>query len=186
MTTSSVNKSAIRVGDDAVQAKTGKTWSEWYTVLDKAGAENLNHQQIVAYLTEKHKVGSWWRQMVSVSYEQSRGLRKKHKNSQGYQISVSRTISVPLSKLFKSWADDKTRKRWLPENITIRKATENKSMRITWSDRKTSLEVNFYPKGNAKSQVVFQHSKLPYSKSADQKKIYWAKMLDKLQDILES
>jgi uncharacterized protein YndB with AHSA1/START domain len=173
-----------RVSDEAVKAKTGKNWKEWFSILDKEGAKKLTHKEIVALLSKKYKVGSWWRQMVAVSYEQARGLRNVHENPQGYQISVSRTMSVPVSKLFNAWQDEKIRKKWLPENIVIRKATENKSMRITWSDQKTSLELNFYPKGDSKTQVVVQHSKLPDSKSADQKKVYWAKMLDKLQEII--
>ena len=69
--------------------------------------------------------------------------------------------------------------------IVIRKATRPKSMRITWSDRKTSLEVNFYAKGVGKGQVVVQHSKLPDAKAAAKMKGYWAKTLDRLRGMLE-
>jgi hypothetical protein len=55
---------------------------------------------------------------------------------------------------------EKIRKTWLPESITIRKATANKSMRITWIDEVTHLNVDFYSKGELKSQVVVQHSKI--------------------------
>ena len=68
---------------------------------------------------------------------------------------------------------------------TIRKATPNKSLRITWNDGKSSLEINFYSKDDDKSQVVVQHSKLPDAKSSAKMKAYWAKALDRLRASLE-
>jgi hypothetical protein len=86
-----------------------------------------------------------------------------------------------------AWQDTKTRNRWLPDTpIAIRKATTNKSMRLTWADQKTSVEVNFYPKGDDKTQVVVQHSKLPEAEAAAQMKTYWAEKLDRLKQILEA
>ena len=57
-------------------------------------------------------------------------------------------------------------KQWFAEGLVERKATANKSMRVTWNDRKTSLEIDFYPKGKVRSQVVVQHSKLPDASAA--------------------
>ena len=36
-----------RMSDEAVKAKTGKTWKEWFAILDQAGAIKLTHQEIV-------------------------------------------------------------------------------------------------------------------------------------------
>lgn len=124
--------------------------------------------------------------MVTVTYEQARGLRAKHERPEGYQISVSRTVNAPLAKLFMSLADEKVRNAWLgEEGLTVRRATPNKSMRVTWNDGKTSLEINFYPKGDAKSQVVVQHSKLPDAKASTKMKAYWNKALDRLRLFVE-
>jgi hypothetical protein len=65
----SATKKSARMSDAAVQAKTGKTWDEWFKILDKAGGKKMNHKEIVAYLSEKYGVGPWWRQMVTVTYE---------------------------------------------------------------------------------------------------------------------
>jgi len=174
------------MSDAAVQSKTGKTWKEWFAILDKAGASKMSHQEIVKYLNTKQGVGPWWQQMVTVTYEQARGLREKHQKPEGYQISVSRTVNTPLPKLFKSVANEKARSAWLAEDgLVVRKATANKSMRVTWHDGKTSLEINFYPKGDDKSQIVVQHSKLPDAKSSAKMKAYWAKALDRLREALE-
>src|SRR5262245_57434107 len=177
---------APRMGDEAVQAKTGKNWKEWFAVLDKAGAKKMTHQEIARYLSEKQGVPPWWCQMVTVNYEQQTGRRVNHERPDGFQISVSRTVSVPLAKLYKTFATDKARDAWLGENnLQVRKATPNKSMRVTWTDQKTSLEVNFYPKSKDKSQVVVQHSKLASASAATKMKSYWTKALDRLRDNLE-
>lgn len=174
-----------RMSDAAVKAKTGKTWSAWFKVLDAAGAKRMTHQEIVALVSKKHGVGPWWQQMVTVTYEQARGLREKHQKPAGYEVSISRTIGAPVSKAFKAWTDPRIRKQWLPANFTIRKATANKSLRISWEDGDTSLAVAFYPKGAGKCQVVAQHAKLPDAKVAARMKTFWAKALDRLKAMIE-
>lgn len=174
------------MSDAAVQAKTGKAWKEWFAILDKAGAKKMTHQEIVKYLNTKHGVGPWWQQMVTVTYEQARGLRERYQKPGGYEISISRTVNVPLTKLYNAFANEKDRKTWLTEDeLVVRKATTDKTMRSTWSDGKTSLNINFTPKGDQKSQVVVQHSKLPTAKASATMKTYWAKALDRLRASLE-
>ena len=91
-----------------------------------------------------------------------------------------------FSSLYLAWIEDKQRNKWLKnEKIRIRKATENKSARITWTDNITSLSVDFYPKGEAKSQVVVQHMKIDDPKKANQLKEYWNNVLMKLKALLE-
>src|SRR5712691_3473985 len=181
MATAATKATAPRMSDAAVKAKTGKTWAEWFKILDKAGGTKMGHQEIVAVLSQQHDVGPWWQQMVTVTYEQARGLRAKYETPAGYQISVSRTVAASISKVYKAWRDEKTRKLWLPASIIIRKATTNKSMRITWTDGKTIVEGGFYAKGIGKSQVAVQHNKLPDAKAAARMKTYWVTALDRLK-----
>ncbi|HET9469636.1 MAG TPA: hypothetical protein VFO24_00940, partial [Usitatibacter sp.] len=63
------------VGTDAVLRATGRPWSEWLAVLDRAGARTLSHKDIALLLSRKFGVPDWWGQMVTVGYEQARGLR---------------------------------------------------------------------------------------------------------------
>jgi uncharacterized protein YndB with AHSA1/START domain len=176
-----------RMSDEAVKAKTGKTWKQWFTILDRAGAAKLTHQEIVKYLKTEHGVGPWWQQMITVSYEQASGRREQHQKSDGFQISVSRTVKVPLGKLYKAFANQDARRAWLSEEgFTIRTAVANKSMRVTWKDGKSSVEIGFLKKTDDKSLVVVQHSKLTNATVAARMKSYWAKALDRLRDYLET
>jgi len=81
---------------------------------------------------------------------------------------------VPLARLYRAFHDARMRARWLPEvDLTVRTATREKSMRITWPDR-TSVVVGFERKGPAKSLVALQHGKLPDQAVATRVKQYWA------------
>lgn len=177
-----------RIGRDAVRVGTGKTWSEWLRILDRAGASRMDHQEIARYLAKKYQgIGMWWHQMVTVGYEQARGLREKYQRPDGYGISSSRTLGAPASTLFKAWKDPRARLRWLPgEPIVINKATPNRSIRLAWGDGTTRLEVMLYPKGRDRCQMVVQHGRLKDAATARRMKAFWKQRLDQLQEILES
>src|SRR3972149_4551619 len=138
-------KKVAGIGDDAVEAATGKNWKQWLVLLDKAGAKNKTHKEIVAVVRDRHGIGPWWQQMVTVAYEQARGLRQKHERPQGFQISRSKTVAVPVSKLYAAWKDAKLRGRWLADGpLVVRKATPNRALRITWCGKTTSAGADFY------------------------------------------
>ncbi|HEY6047129.1 MAG TPA: SRPBCC domain-containing protein [Pyrinomonadaceae bacterium] len=174
-----------RMSDEAVESKTGKNWSRWFKHLDAAGGKKMTHQEIAAHLCDEQGVRPWWTQMIAVTYEQARGLRDKHQKPQGYEISVSRTIDAPIVKAYKAWTDEKTRRKWLPANLTIRKATTNKSIRIIWEDGKTGVAAAFLSKSAGKCQVVAQHSKLADAKAAAKMKKFWGEALDRLKELVE-
>ena len=177
-----VSTTTPRARDVAVQARTGKTWAQWYKTLDEAGAKDLDHPAIVALLHEQG-VGPWWEQMVAVSYEQARGLREVHQKPEGYEITISRTLPVPVSLLYNAWNDPLKRRQWLKNSeFEIRKATLNKTLRITWVDGKTHVVAAFNAKGPGKTQVAVQHSKLADSKAATRMKMYWAAQLKNLRN----
>jgi uncharacterized protein YndB with AHSA1/START domain len=174
------------VSSQAVAKATGRTWAEWLAVLDAAGAQGMSHPEIVAYLTEQQGVGEWWRQMVTVGYEQARGLRQVHEKTDGFTANASKTLPVGVDRLFEAWADDGLRERWLPgAPLTIRKATPGKSLRIAWDDG-SSVDANLAAKGENKSQVAVQHSKLPDAASAAEMKAYWVAALERLKVLLSA
>jgi uncharacterized protein YndB with AHSA1/START domain len=173
------------MSDEAVKAKTGKDWAEWFQVLDEAGAQGMDHKQIVAYLAEQHQVEPWWQQMVTVTYEKARGLRAQHEMPDGFQISRSRTMAQPAGRVFAAWEDEAQRERWLPSaELQVRKATPEKSLRIRWAEGETNLDVALYPKGEAKTQVTVQHSGLKDAGQAEQMKVFWKEALARLEAFL--
>jgi hypothetical protein len=174
-----------QVSDEAVQAKTGRGWSEWLSLLDEAGAAQMSHPEIVAYLNSHFSIEPWWQQTVTVTYEQARGLRQKHQRPDGYQVSASKTLPVPVSRLYQAWAEEDQRRLWLEEDgLGIRKATPDKSLRLDWVDGASRVDVNLYAKGPEKSQVSLQHSRIAEEEQAAQLKAFWKEALERLAETL--
>jgi Activator of Hsp90 ATPase homolog 1-like protein len=96
---------------------------------------------------------------------------------------VSRTVGVPISALFAAWEEGR-RADWLPDVIEVRRATKNKSMRITWPDG-SGVDVNFYDKGGNKAVVAIEQGKLPDEGAVAAVKQLWGSMLDRLKSTLE-
>jgi uncharacterized protein YndB with AHSA1/START domain len=179
-------KVALKISSDAVKAKTGKTWEQWFALLDKAKGETLSHREIVSLLHKKHALGPWWQQMVTVGYEQARGMRAKHEKPDGFEISRVKTLGAAVDDVYEAWGNARRRAQWLPgARLTIRKATENKVLRVTWGDG-SNLEVRLYPKGAAKTQIAVQHGRLASARAAATQKAYWGEAFDRLQRLLET
>jgi hypothetical protein len=176
------------ITDKLVVEKTGKSMEEWFLLLDKKGAKKMKHADIftlVGNIDGLDSLGEWNQNLFTTTYEWNRGLKERGQKENGFEVSVSKTVAVPIDILYASFVNDKLRVKWLKEKIMIRKATENKSARITWSDNETSLSVDFYSKGSGKSQVVVQHQKIPDSKMAAKMKEFWGEKLEELKNRLE-
>ncbi len=65
----------------------------------------------------------------------------------------------------------------------IRKATENRSLRITWPDG-TNVDVMFYPKGESKMQLTVEHARLADAAGVESQKEFWSTALARLKDLL--
>jgi uncharacterized protein YndB with AHSA1/START domain len=174
------------ISDDAVRAKTGKTWQQWIDALDRAGGRAMSHQEVAALLSDKFGVPPWWTQMVTVGYEQAIGKRVAMQKADGFAASASRTINVSAAAVFKAFNDSRSRSLWLADEFTIRKATAPKSLRITWKDGKSHVDVNIYAKGARKAQISLQHTKLASARTAEQMKKYWRSALAELAQALEA
>jgi hypothetical protein len=177
------------ISDEAVRTRTGCDWKSWFFYLDRRGAKKLDHKGIVKLVGEaptKQRVSGWWQQMVTVAYEQARGLRKKHQKPDGYQVSASRTFAVPAGRAFAAFTNIRLRRRWLGGTLLVSRATRNKSVRGAWPREAGGgrIDVNFYPRGNGKTQVALQHSKLASAGAAARQKSYWKGQFDRLEKLL--
>ena len=173
------------MSDAAVAAKTGRTWSEWVAALDGAGAQQWPHRRIAECVHQQFRIGDWWGQTVAVGYERIKGLREIGQRRGGaYEASRSKTMPVPVGRLYRAFTEARLRNRWLPGvKLTIRKATPDKSVRITWDDE-TSVEVWLTPKGDARSAVAVSHRKLTSREDSARRKAYWGERLDALAGFL--
>lgn len=172
------------ISSDAVKARTGRGWDEWIKALDRAKAHALPHKEIAQLIHDKFGIGPWWCQMVTVGYEQAKGLRKVHEKTDGFSASLSRTVPVPLDALFELWADGKRRKKLMgAAKYKVTTTNPNKWLRLAFDDG-TRVDVGFYAKGEGKSQVTFQHNKLRSADDVASRKLYWTEVADRMKAAL--
>jgi hypothetical protein len=171
------------MSEDAIRAKTGRSWSEWVRTLDAVQAAEKPHREIAKYVSSLG-TPDWWSQTVTVGYERIRGLRERGQRRDGaYEASKSRTFAVPVITLFNAFANQRIRRRWLTLKITVRSAVPHKRMRIGCDDN-TQIEVAFTSKGDAKSSVALTHQKLQSRNAVQSAKQSWSERLDRLGQLL--
>lgn len=114
------------VSDDAMRRATGKDWDDWFRILDARGSEGFSHTATAAWVATEHGIDGWWAQQVTVGYERVRGLRRRHQTSDGFEVSVSKTLRVDVHRLWTMFADDESRSAWqVPAVLRKRTAVED-------------------------------------------------------------
>lgn len=165
---------------------TGKTWDEWLEELDRAGAAKRTHTEIARWLTDERSVPGWLAQSITVGYERARGLREPGQRADGWTVTASKTIEVPVEQLFEAFAKESVRSKWLPEaELHLRTATAPVSARYDWGDGSTRLVVAFEHLTPTRSRVELEHEKLPDSEVAEGMKLWWRERVIVLKELLE-
>jgi hypothetical protein len=128
---------ALATSDEAIRQRTGRGWEEWFDLLDEWGAAERPHREIARWVAEQQgaETLAWNVQAVTVSYERARGGRALGERADGFAITASKTVAVPVDRLFDAFTDEPTRDSWLPDRkLRERTATKPKSARFDWGD----------------------------------------------------
>ena len=173
---------------DGVQRATGRGRDEWFELLDAWGAAGRPYREIAGWLTSEHDLSKWWAQKLIVEYEQERGLRPPGVRPDGtFAVTTSKTVAVPVTRLFDAFADPRLRKRWLPGAVMRKRTAQpGRSARFDWGDGSTRVSVDFIDKGRSKSMVGLTHEKLADADEAETMKTMWKERLAELKSSLES
>jgi uncharacterized protein YndB with AHSA1/START domain len=126
--------------------------------------------------------------MITVGYEQARGLRVKHQKAEGFEVGRTRTLGVGAGEAYAAWSDEGRRVAWLGEEgraVEARKCVEGKSIRWTWGDGRSVVVVALAPRGEARTQVSVQHGKLASAEEAEAMKAFWSAALERLAEHCE-
>jgi hypothetical protein len=166
---------------------TGRTRDEWFAVLDAWGTAARPYREIQGWLMDEHDLSRWWAQKLIVEYEEARGLRTPGRRPGGMlTVGVSKTVNVPVERLFEAFVDAEARERWLPGSVMhVRTSRPARSARFDWEDGATRVSVVFTAMSDAKSQVGLEHERLPDSEAAEQTKAFWRERMADLKAVLE-
>lgn len=176
----------LPMSDKAIRRRTGRGWEEWFDLLDDWGAAARPHKEIARWLADQHAVDRWDAQAVTVSYERARGLRAVGERADGFAITASKTVAVPVDRLWEAFVDESLRERWLPDDqLRQRTASKPRSARFDWGDGTTRVNVGFTAKGEAKSAVALEHERLAGAQESERMKAFWRDRLAALKEALE-
>jgi len=146
-----------RIGDVTILERTGKSWEEWFALLDEAGAAERPHTEIARSLVDEHGLSGWWAQSI---------------------------IAASPDEVWRAWEDETLREQWLPgAQIAVRTATKPKTMRLDWGEG-GRLAVYFDVSGE-QTRLAVQHEKLPDKETAERWKAFWRERVAALKDLFE-
>jgi hypothetical protein len=174
------------MSDEAIARGSGKSWDEWFAILDAWDAVEKTHTEIARYLSEDLGVDGWWAQGVTVGYERARGMRKVNETLKGFSGNASKTVPVPIEQLYAAFLDESLRDQWLePGTLTLRTAQENRSARF---DIKSGgiLEIWFTAKSDTKSSAALGTNGLLDQESLEAWRSFWKERLSRLAKLLVS
>jgi hypothetical protein len=166
------------VSDATVQRATGKSWDEWFALLDAWQGTTHNHTEIARHVHETYGIDGWWAQSVTVGYERARGMRALHERPDGFSMNASKTFPVPVERLFAAFVEQDERERWL-EGIELRNRTSqpNKSARFDVLPEDGRLAVTFVSKGPHKAAAQLQQERLTSAEEVARWKALWKEQL---------
>ena len=178
----------LATSDEAIRQRTGRGWEEWFDLLDEWGAAERPHKEVARRVAAELGIEplAWNAQAVVDTYERVRGLRQVGEKANGFTITASKTVAMPVERLYDAFVDESLRRRWLPDGeLTERTATKPKSARFDWGDGATRVNVVFEAKGEEKSTAALQHERLADAEEAERMKAYWRDRVSTLEEVLE-
>jgi hypothetical protein len=181
-------QSPLLTSDRRIRQRTGRSWEEWFDLLDDWGAAERTHREIARWVADQLGIGPlvWDAQAITSSYERARGLREVGETEQGFAVSATRTVAVPVERLFDAVVEESQRRSWLPDGeLSERTATRPRSARFDWGDGTSRVIVAFDAKGEQKSTMALQHVRLADGDEAERMKAYWRERVTALKEELE-
>ena len=172
---------------ERMRRATGRDQEGWFGVLDTWGAGGRPYREIAAWLTGEHGLSNWWAQKIIVEYEQARGLRAAGVRPDGtFTVGASKTVAVPVHRLFAAFVDADVRELWLPGAVVRERTSQpGRSARFDWDDGATRVNISVAAAGEDRSQAAVEHERLPDAQTAEQTKAYWRERLEVLKTVLE-
>ncbi len=198
-----------RISDKSVQEATGKAWHEWFALLDKKGAKDMLHAEIVHLLREgKYLKNSWWCQSVTVEYEYARGKRDVGQTGLvGYEIGAQKMMTISPEEAWDLITSPKGRAIWLgdSDNLSlmsgekyatkegtigeIRTIKPGERIRLSFQpkgwDKPSTLQVTIFCPRNTKDKtnIHFHQEKLPNAQMREQMRHHWHNVLITLEKV---
>ena len=101
-------------------------------------------------------------------------------------MNASKTVAVPVERLYEAFTDPDLRERWLPGATVEIRRPSRPSRSGPLGRRLTRLVVWFTARGESKSQAALVHERIPDAGTADKLKRFWRERMADLKQLLEA
>lgn len=175
---------------ESIEKATKKSWKQWVSELDDSGARELSHTDLARKLytvldgtIESH---GWWAQAITVAYEQYVGKRVPGQLANGlFELAVSKTVATSRSKLFLQTVEWFENQNELSGRKPLKPRSAETPKRSNWRcDFADGSKFTATVEGDdKKSKLVLTHTSIPTKEEADNLKVFWKAVADKLASI---
>lgn len=160
-------------------ATTGRSFDDWFDILDNAGAESWPHWKIKRYLGGTRKNDEWWASTVAEAYERARGSNPARST---YSARASKTIHASVQKVWKLIDDEDERRAWLDIEVEERSRQTQSALYCELADgSKVTISLRENPRSTSNIRkdtlVTIRHSGLTNEASLDETKAFWRSAL---------
>jgi hypothetical protein len=181
-------KPSLATSDESIRQRTGRGWEEWFDLLDQWGAAERTHREIARWVAEQQGIVplAWNAQAVAGSYERARGLRAVGEHPDGFRASTTKTVAVPVERLYDAFVVAGERNGWLPDGeLRMRKTTKPTSAHFDWGDDGSRVHVTFTAKAASSSTATLSHERLGDAAARDRMKAFWRDRVTTMKRELE-
>ena len=95
----------LATSDERIRERTGRGWEEWFDLLDTWG--ELTHREIARRIAAELGIDplAWNAQAITMSYERTRGGRLPGQREDGFAVTATKTLPVPVEQLFDAFLE---------------------------------------------------------------------------------
>jgi hypothetical protein len=160
----------LATSDERIRERTGRGWEEWFDRIDEWG--ELTHREIARRIAAELNIDplAWNAQAITMSYERTRGGRQAGQREDGFAVTATKTLPVPVEQLFDAFLAQ--------GELSERTSTRPKSARFDWGESRVNAV--FVAKGEASSTVSVEHRRLADPDEAERMKAFWRERLTQL------
>lgn len=171
--------------DASIRTGSGKTWDEWFRILDDWGGTERTHRDIARWLRDERGVPGWWAQTVTVGYERARGMRARHETTSGFQVSVQKTIAASADQIGRAFMQTRRRNRWLDVG-TLSARTTKPGRSVADFDAVDGSRVTIYlvPRSKDRTAAQVVQTKMASTAKVATQRAFWRARLQALAEVL--
>lgn len=177
-----VPESQFPVTDEVVKSHTGKSFAEWFAILDERGGPKQGRREINNFLYGECKVDIWCCATLNIEYEAARGVLEKDGRPKGYPSAPPRPSMPRWRRSTRRGRPREALDRWFGAGSTaavtdggafrnqdgdagtFKRVRPNRDLRFTWEHpahtRGGIVDVAFQDKGKGKTGLIVTHDRI--------------------------